>query len=264
MVEDEKEIRQLMTIYAVNDCLAVTKLAHKIIPNELLTPPTTIYCDALYEVKQTTTNHEQYEKSITLCSTNVISYRDGTSEINVHNELFQNVLTEIHAQNESYEFISDDELPEIILPHFSDKQDQSKGKGHYQNEVHVQHEFCQRIEMISDEDEQQIAVHNKHRYHLSNQHLTKNQRKNRKKRRNRYRFQVVRNIYHRFTISQIKEILIHFNIHYANIKIVGRTSFIGLKNKVIQERVNQLLSDDMLTKEHYYRLQKRRIHRKRK
>jgi methyltransferase-like protein len=51
-------------------------------------------------------------------------------------------------------------------------------------------------------------------------------------------------------------------MYYVNINIVGQTLFIGLKNKTTQERVDQLLGDDMLNKEHYYRLEKRKSKRK--
>ncbi len=51
-------------------------------------------------------------------------------------------------------------------------------------------------------------------------------------------------------------------MHYVNINIVGQTLFIGLKNKAIQERVDQVLGDDTLNKENYYRLEKRKSKRK--
>jgi hypothetical protein len=56
------------------------------------------------------------------------------------------------------------------------------------------------------------------------------------------------------TISKIKQILLNLNIHYVNMNVVGLTFFIGLKNKDIQQRVEELLNGDMINKEHYYRL----------
>jgi hypothetical protein len=62
--------------------------------------------------------------------------------------------------------------------------------------------------MISEDDKPEQIIKN-------TPTLTRNQRKNRKKRMNRYRFEVVRNIYHKFNITIIKTILINLNIHYV-------------------------------------------------
>jgi hypothetical protein len=51
-IEDEEEYRKLMSIYAVYDCMAVTKLKEIIETKKPLTPPDTIQYEELSEEKQ--------------------------------------------------------------------------------------------------------------------------------------------------------------------------------------------------------------------
>ncbi|CAF1536730.1 unnamed protein product [Rotaria sordida] len=119
---------------------------------------------------------------------------------------------------------------------------------HALEEVHVRDELPNDIEMISDDDEQQAFNINEQQYEIKNK-LTRNQRKNRNKKLKRYFFKVVRHVYHKFTITDIKRILINMNIHYLNFNVIGHTLFLGLKNKATRERVDNLLHDEMFTKE---------------
>ncbi|CAF4960872.1 unnamed protein product, partial [Rotaria socialis] len=91
--------------------------------------------------------------------------------------------------------------------------------------------------------------------------LTKTQRNNLKKRANRYKFEIIRQIYSKFTITNVKQILTDMNIYWVNVNIVGNTLFLGLKNDTIRQRVDQQLQQDMFTKEHYERLEKKRQRR---
>jgi hypothetical protein len=52
-IEDEEEIRQLVSFYAISACLVVTTLALKMIETQLLTSTTTIYSDEISENEET-------------------------------------------------------------------------------------------------------------------------------------------------------------------------------------------------------------------
>jgi len=98
--------------------------------------------------------------------------------------------------------ISDDDdnisLPEIMKLHLPIQQQ------HYLNEpeerVHGQDEPSNDIEQYTATRPFQP------KQRQQNQFLTRNQRKNRKKRANRYRFEIIRQIYHKFNITNIKKI----------------------------------------------------------
>ena len=82
----------------------------------------------------------------------------------------------------------------------------------------------------------------------------RNRKVNRRHRTNRYRYEVIRDVYERFTITKIKRILKSMNIFYVNINKVRNRLFIGLKNQSIVEEVETLLHSRMFTKHHYERL----------
>ena len=71
--------------------------------------------------------------------------------------------------------------------------------------VRGQDEPPDEIEIISDNDIQQNTMINQHQQRRQHQHyksLTRNQRKNRKKRAKRYRFEIIRPVYYKFTITK--------------------------------------------------------------
>ena len=126
--------------------------------------------------------------------------------------------------------------------------------------VRGQDEPPNEIEIISDDDIQQnttINQHPKHEQHQYYKSLTKNQRKNRKKSAKRYRFEVIRQAYHKFTIRNIKKVLIFMNISYVNSNVVGKILFVGMKNEQIQKTVEEASHSGLFTEEHYYRIQKK-------
>jgi hypothetical protein len=296
----KKKFEKLMTVYAINDCLSVTKLAQKLVPVDPLTPPHTIDYEQIFDDDDDDEIlWNETEQLVYLCP---LKNDNDKKRVHVHDEPLNelNELDKVHVQNE-LEMISDDdeillndneqsiylhpfnddnriqgvhvrdEFSEFnVLNNFDESNDLNKlneiNPFNIRNElheiasnkttpVHTRNEFLDGLETISEDDQPEQKEKTKPT-------LTRNQRKNRKKRINRYRFSVIRNIYHKFNIDKIKTILINLNIHYVNINIVGQTLFIGLKNKTIQERVNQLLGDDMLNKEHYNRIEKRRNHRR--
>ena len=263
VIQDEKEIRELLIHYALNDCLAVTKLVN-ILPSPTKSVTLTTTSNDIF-----TLNHyeEEYDD---------VSPSDETNyhvEINApHDELTlndndipdeqkQSLLTGVGVRDEPYEMISDDDiddisLPEIIKLHLPLKQHHSNEP---QKRVHGQGESLNEIEIISDDDIEQYTTTRPFHSQQRQQHqsLTRNQRKNRKKRTRRYRFEVIRHIYHKFTITNIKRILIFMNIHYKNLNVVGNTLFLDLKDDQTKKEADEKLHDDLFTKEHYYRIRKK-------
>ncbi|CAF1502380.1 unnamed protein product, partial [Rotaria sordida] len=234
VIKDEEYIRQLMTLYAMNDCFSVTKLADYILPpDELSTPPTIIY-EQISDDEDGQIKQNDNEQSINLCPINDDYDIEG---VHVQDEFpMSNELNELNELNESH----------VVTPHALE-------------EVHVRDELPNDIEMISDDDEQQAFNINEQQYEIKKK-LTRNQRKNRKKKLKRYVFKVERHVYHKFSITDIKRILINMNIHYLNLNVIGHTLCLAIKNKATRERVDNLLHDEMFTKEHYDRIHKKSHH----
>jgi hypothetical protein len=178
------------------------------------TLPITIHYDEVSEDEETMDDHQNKEQ-ISPYPIDDVSYQDEIREFNNDNmqDESQGAFARDHVRNETLEDISNDELPEIMKLHFHREQDQLNERTHYRNVlshndnedeegVHGRNEPPERMEIIPANDTQ-------HPREL----LTRNQRKNRRKRLKRYRYEVVRKFYHRFTVRNIKKILIHMNIY---------------------------------------------------
>ena len=153
-------------------------------------------------------------------------------------------------------------------PHYLNEQETyHKGLFDYSDDgLRGQDKPSDEIEIIPDDDIQQNTMINQHQQPRQHQHyksLTRKQRKNRKKRAERYRFEIIRPVYHKFTIRNNKKILTFMNISYMNINGVGKILFIGVKNEQIQKTVDETLHSGLFTEEHYYRIRKKlRLDRK--
>lgn len=210
-----------MTLCAVNDCFSVTRLANHVLPAERSTPPPTIPEDDLLDEK------EQVEM-------NYDEPRIYLSPPTDEDEPGGHVRDELLVSSES------------------------KSTNEREEEVHVANERPSGIEIISDDEiEPPVDPIYEKREETMKKQLTRSQRKNRKKRANRYQFETIRKIYHRFSISAVKTILIDMNVHYVNMNVVDHTLFIGLRDEPMRKHVDDLLHQGMFTKEHYYRIQKR-------
>ena len=246
VVKDEEEIRELMTMYALNDCLSTTKLVN------ILPSTTTIDLEIISE-DELILDYESDDSDIHIQDEVINSHDDDKME----DKPVYDISTGSHDRNDSLEMISDDDiddisLPEIMKVHFTPKQRQSNEILDYNDEQgHVENDRQNDIGMTFYEDEK---LNEKCQQQLP---LTRNQKKSRKKRAKRYRFEIIRKIYHRFTIRQIKNVLIYMNIHYVNINVVGNTLFIGVKNEPIRKEIEGKLDDYMFTEKHYQRISKR-------
>jgi hypothetical protein len=179
-----------------------------------------------------------------------------TDEVHVRDEF--SVAMQSNESNKVNEFITPNEVERNEISQSFDITRRTP------DEVHVEDELLHGIEMISDDEDQQRSnkIEQHHEVIRNRPLLTINQRKNRKKRAKRYQFEIIRHIYHGFTIMHIKRILINMNIYYVNINVVGHTLFIGIRDERTRERVNELVHDGMLNKEHFQRLERRsRRHR---
>ena len=91
----------------------------------------------------------------------------------------------------------------------------------------------------------------------TNTQTNKNSTEELKNRLKRYKFQVIRNVHHRFTIRKIKMTLLHMNIRPKNLNRVGNTIFLGIHSEWIKKRVEENLDEEVFTEEHYRRLYRR-------
>ncbi|CAF2262496.1 unnamed protein product [Rotaria magnacalcarata] len=233
---DEEEIRQFMIMYALNDCLTVTKLVHELPSPSNSTLPTSTITNDLEAVSDNEFEFDYKQEPVNKWSINEISYDIdiyGKNEfvklyddIKIDDTPTYDILTRSHDRNDSLKMINHIQL----LDHSNDK-----NKGYARNDPQND------IEIISDDDEQQPTNNNKYQQHSSDKPLTRNQKKSRKKRAKRYRFEIIREIYREFTITQIKNVLIYMNIHYVNINVVGKLLFIGVRNEATRQDIEHKL-----------------------
>jgi hypothetical protein len=258
-IEDAKEYRELMSIYAVYDCMAVTKLKGMIETKKPLTPPDTTQYEELSEPEQMV-DSKQNEDVLDLCPTD-----DMELEVQIQDDLLQTNDVEMRdpplyqmskgghvpdelallKNNEGWE---NNSLPDIMKLHLPF----NRAGVHAQNEP--SYEMGNTVNV-----EQELTINNDHQ----SKQLTRNQKKNRKKRINRYRFEVIRRLYREFTTTHVKNILIDMNIYWENINVVHHVLFLGLKDQRTQQRVDELLHDKMFDEDHYRRIY-RRNHRRRR
>lgn len=218
---DEKEIRILMGKYAAYDCLAVTKLYIMIKPFER----------TLMQTEPQRSLISDYE---TADSMEYILVCDCSNDIPVHESDEQFSSFNLPEQNE----------PNTYSPRPVEEQDETTEKT---DDIQTNNEQ-------STDDVVNVDESNKHQ-------LTPTQHKNQKRRAKRYQHEVIRTIYWEFTITDTKMILISMNIYWDNINIVGRTLFIGLLNEATRQRAERMIDDEIFTKEHYLRIQRRRRQR---
>jgi hypothetical protein len=260
-IEDAKEYRKLMSIYAVCDCMAVTKLKEIIETKKPLTPPDTIQYEELSEAEQVV-DSKQNENVLNLRPMDNMEFE---LEVQVQDDLYQ--INDVEMQDQPLYQVSEgghvpDEL--VLLNNNEDWENNSLPdimKLHLplnRTGVHGQNEPSYEMENIVNV-EQELMINNDHQ----SKQLTRNQKKNQKKRINRYQFEVIRQLYRRFTTNHVKDILIAMNIYWVNINVVHHTLFIGLKDQRIQQQVDELLHDKMFNEDHYRRIYQRNHRRRR-
>lgn len=264
IINDEEEYRELMTIYAIYDCMVVTKLKETITQVKPSTSQDIIHHEGLLENEQPV-NYVQNEEIIELYP---VDYTDLEVEIQPSNESSEEngqIQTQLLHYAQHGVHVSDEpvvledvnawenhSLADIMKLHLPGTSKFSSQRETYPI-VHVPDELREAMENYERQRQTNVEYYN--------EPLTRNQKNNRKKRANRYRFEVVRNIYKRFTITTIKQILTDMNIYWVNINVVNYKLFIGLKNQQLQQQVEELLHKYMFTKEHYARIYRRRYRR---
>ncbi|CAF0959319.1 unnamed protein product [Rotaria magnacalcarata] len=117
---------------------------------------------------------------------------------------------------------------------------------------HVRDEPSNEIENVYDDGIQQNTMNDQNQQYIHHKPLTRSQRQNHKHRAKRYRYEIILKIYRKFTITDIKKILIFMDIPYVNTNVVGSTLFLGVKNEQIKNNIDEILHSVIFTKKHYY------------
>ncbi|CAF1402909.1 unnamed protein product [Rotaria sordida] len=235
-IYDEKQIRQLMETYAINDCFSVTKLSQIMKHFEPSKPPleeNNIYILDCEPTEEEIQSNELLNDNDTVESVHVLDERTTVNDIMELDEPDSNVVFLVHGQTnilDGLEAISEGEEQQQPI----------------QNSILINKE---------------IKTTSKH-HSTSKEQLTKTQRNNIRKRAARYNFKVTRKIYYKFTTLDIKGILIDMNIHWLNVNVINSTLYIGVKNEATRKHVENLLHDEMFTEAHYKRFNKKRSRRR--
>jgi hypothetical protein len=180
--------------------------------------------------------------------------KDGPMELQLYDSQPLPKEKKMSLYDEEIELISDDEfdnqtLPEIMKIHRPFKQ-------LYQPEQHQ----LNGTRIVHDKDEPRKV---RNSYYLGPQlylkgNPTPNQIINRRHRANRYRHEVIRDVYKAFKINDIKEILRAIHITYKNINMKYHKLYIGLKNEEAVDEVEELLHRRMFTESHYHHFMKKK------
>ncbi|CAF3957574.1 unnamed protein product [Rotaria sp. Silwood1] len=272
-LKEEKKYRSILKEYAINDVFAVTKLSYKL--NRIKLLPIHDYEDISEDEDNT---NLQQELSIDIPSTYdelIVHVTDELEEINeketsyqqqedieptrpINNEYYESRYNEsLYVRHESIELPPDDDMdtqsiPDIMKLHFYHQPNQRYIQQH-------QDEQSSNQQMTVHVTNEQNQVRNFHHLDTTTT-LTKKQMRNRKTNRrhraNRYRFKVIRRVYHLFKAKQIKRILKSMNIYTLNVNVIRQELCIGLKDQATVDEVERLLHDRMFTKQHYHRLYK--------
>ncbi|CAF4994721.1 unnamed protein product, partial [Rotaria sp. Silwood1] len=288
-LHEEKKYRTILKDYAINDIFAVTRLSFKLdiikfsstndyedvsededninLQQELSIDIPSTYeelivhvTDELEETNEDTLSQQQHEEI------------EPTQQMSIFNQTRNfNTILEIHENfpdNETHESfnveqdvielqLNDDmdiqSLPEIMKVHFYHE----PSRPHLQQHHNEQSSIQQMTVHVTNEQHQ---VSNSH--HLGPNPTTttftskqlRNRKTNRRHRINRYRYEVIRQVYRLFSITKIKRILRSMNIFYVNINMVRHKLFIGLKNQTMVDEVEKILHNRIFTKQHYHRL----------
>ena len=275
-INEEKKYRQILKEYAINDVFAVTKLAYRMDRRILSTPPPTIEQDEQandeeglivhvedelielngndYVYEEPLNQQEQFDYDERMNIPNdepIVSKYRGYKHYRKLPDIMQ-----LHWDDDSIEMISDDELeikplPNIMKPQLEPRPTQQSNQQYRHEErsdepkkVHVR-DRVREFDVLDRNSNQ-------------DQNLTlkqiKNRKTNRRHRANRYQFEVIRRIYHKFDVTKVKPILKSMNIDYRNFNIVRHTLFVGLKHQSMVKEVEQQLNHRVFTEQHHRRL----------
>ncbi|CAM4981161.1 unnamed protein product [Rotaria socialis] len=287
-LHEEKKYRSILHEYATNDVFAVAKLAYKMNLIKFTTLPSTIQYEAISDDEdelqmqsELSINIEPQYNELIVHVTDELEENEllqqphqqisiinpmknfhdilGIDEnypANVHFELHYHIASSMPRNILNIERNNDmdlQSLPEIMKLHYSHEPD------HLSMTQHQAQQLSSRTMTVRIVDEPQVSNFN----HLGSttettSTLTLKQIRNRtincRHRANRYRYEVIRDVYKHFNIRKIKRILKSMDIYYVNINMVRHTLFIGLKNQKIVDEVKTLLHDRLLTERHYRRL----------
>ena len=262
--DDEREMRQLMEGYAINDCLAVTEIVKHIRGWRPSTPPTTNEQDEATLGEEPLPSIELHPPRDEWSAFHEQNEPTGTpSPSEQHNEFVEKNRVEattvferrnrwgehrmVHVTDEPNDDRHGDEAVAVEQECDHDERQSHSYETERLSMVHVEYEPT-RVRDSSPLDLESAEKKKKQ------DQKTRNQIANRRRRAKRYRFEVIRQVYRSFNITKVKRILKSMNITYVNINIVRHTLFIGLKDKRAVEETEMLLHDRMFTEHHFGRL----------
>ncbi|CAM4759077.1 unnamed protein product [Rotaria magnacalcarata] len=113
------------------------------------------------------------------------------------------------------------------------------------------------VDVNDDAPTAPTTIRTKHQHRSDAARQRRNRKRNYIHRLHRYLYILVRRVYHRFTMSSIKNILRQRHISYRHVKIVASSLIIGIKNSTLQHEFDRYLPHDLFDREHYYYYRRR-------
>ncbi|CAF3544580.1 unnamed protein product [Rotaria socialis] len=246
--------REKMLRYAIYDCFTTTYLARPVLSTWTFQKVKNINVVDLFQASSSSTSPSLFSlphEHNTIINTNINpqilkNVIDNDLEFiseDSDDDITINQCRTIPVNNALYEQISDDDI------------DISIGQQQHQPSIESHSTHDRRT------DERKRRRSNEPKIRRSD---AARQRRNRKRnyihRLHRYLHILVRRIYHRFTMSSIKDILRRHHIYYRHVKIVASSLIIGIKNSTLQQEFDQYLPVDLFDRNHYYHHRRHQHH----
>ncbi|CAF1296938.1 unnamed protein product [Didymodactylos carnosus] len=230
--------RERLKTYAAYDCLAVEKLIYPIFHDWTL--------EQVRNYDQTFTDmvlHVQNEEPAVQDQQQQTDNQDEPSpQVLQQDHDSMNLDLVLHVQNE-----------EPLEQTAEEEDNHHYVQGHQQPHLQSKIVIPPRLKIVNIPHLQSKVVKQRTQY----EQKIKNRKGSHWSRRNRYRWEVIQQVFNDktqgigFSITMVKQILRSMGIRYTNINMVGQTLFIGTK-EAHQQWIRQALDQDQFNEEHYH------------
>ena len=153
------------------------------------------------------------------------------------------------------EYVSEDELPQVIQPLLfnNNEQQQQQRTDEVTDQVSTSEQLMERPSSL----DQKLSILNtnsskKHSQRSAVARARRNRKRPISHRIRRYEYRLVRSLYYLFTLKMIKKVLNQLEIQFTHVKCDNYQLIIGINNKKLKRKFEQLLPLDTFDRDHYY------------
>ncbi|CAF1595084.1 unnamed protein product [Didymodactylos carnosus] len=223
----QKQLRQTLIKYAVDDCLAVTLLLSYIRQDQ---ESKLNHRKITMEIQD---NHQQQQQQDEFNQQNIQENLENSTE-----------FTQDQHQHEYNQYTMDENLTDLA-------EQLNEQPAMYDNITASEDESP--TDMPEPQPVQQPRPHNRNTYRSAHARHKRNRKRHRKQNQFRSQFNIQRSCYRTFNVSMIKSILKDYGIPYAKVIIAGGNATITLKNQQQHQLPIRTLPHDVFDIRHHYK-----------